>query len=35
MRHLIERHADAMHEASMIVVTPSRVRVRHGERGES
>ena len=35
MRHLIERHADAMHEASMIVVTPSRVRVRRGERGES
>ena len=35
MRHLIERHAEAMHEASMIVVTRSRVRVRHGERGES
>lgn len=30
MRELIERHADAMHEGSLIVVTRDRVRIRGG-----
>ena len=33
MRDLIEYHADAMYERSMIVVTQSRVRIRRGARG--
>ena len=34
MRELIERHADAMHEGALIVVTRGRVRIRPGEHGE-
>ena len=30
MRELIERHADAMHEGALIVVTRDRVRIRGG-----
>ena len=33
MRELIERYADAMQDAALIVVTQNRVRVRHIERG--
>lgn len=32
MRELIERHADAMQRGDLIVVTPTRVRVRSGGR---
>lgn len=32
MRELIERHADAMQRGDLIVVTPTRVRVRSGSR---
>ena len=31
MRDLIERHADSMRQGALIVVTQSRVRVRHGD----
>ena len=34
MRELIERHADAMHEGALIVVTQDRVRIRRAERSE-
>ena len=34
MRELIERHADAMSEDSLIVVTQRRVRIRRRERAE-
>ncbi len=34
VRELIERHADAMRENALIVVTRTRVRVRHGRLGE-
>ena len=33
MGELIERHADAMHEGALIVVTRGRVRIRPGESG--
>lgn len=33
MRDLIERHADAIQDGALIVVTQNRVRVRHLERG--
>ena len=35
MSQLTESHAGAMLDGSMIVVTPSRVRVRRGERGQA
>ena len=35
MSQLIESHAPAMLERSMIVVTPSRVRIRRGELGQA
>ena len=35
MSQLIESHAGAMLDGSMIVVTPSRVSVRRGERGQA
>ena len=34
MRDLIEQHADAMREGSLIVVTQSRIRMRQRERTE-
>ena len=34
MRELIERHADAMQEGALIVVTPRRVRIRSGKRDQ-
>ena len=34
MRELIEQHADAMSEGSLIVVTQRRVRIRQRERAE-
>ena len=30
MRELIERHSEAMHQPTLIVVTPRRVRIRYG-----
>ena len=32
MRELIKRHADAMHDGALIVVTRRRVRIRPGKR---
>ena len=35
MRRLLDEYSDEMHEGQMIVVTRSRVRVRHGAREQA